>query len=289
MKMNDIFELPPNPLTHFFGNNNQLNHEREVLTFNEYHTDLSFEEIVNIRVKKILEEANGKELILLFSGGLDSTMIYYALVNNNVKFKIFMTDMSQVENYNLFNNIINSNIPHEIYDSHIFLDVLKNHNDDNSVFITGDLGDQVFLSNLTYNHFYDNRHMPYRMIIPIEVIKYTENKVNKILQNNITATMANWCWAVDFIYRWDFIKDLFKDEIEKNVITFFEDIEFEKYSVTNQIKNSRYNKFNNKQDIRDYILKYGKDLEYVTYKTKIGSQRMFFRPEIFKQDYYKNS
>ena len=47
---------------------------------------------------------------------------------------------------------------------------------------------------------------------PIEVIKYTENKVNKILQNNITATMANWCWAVDFIYRWDFIKDLFREE-----------------------------------------------------------------------------
>lgn len=289
MKLQEIFNLPHNPLTIFFGNNNQLNHERDVLTFDEYHTDLSFEEIVDIRVKKILEEANDKELILLFSGGLDSTMIYYALVNNNVKFKIFMTDMTQVENYNLFNNIVNGDIPYSIFHSNEFLNILKSYGDSNTVYITGDLGDQVFLSNLTYNHFYENRHIPYRMMVPIEVISYTQNKVNKILKNHITATMANWCWAIDFIYRWDFIKDLFKDEIEKNVITFFEDIEFEKYSVTNQIKNSRYDKFTNKQDIRDYILKYGKDLEYVTYKTKIGSQRMFFRPEIFKQDYYKNS
>ena len=287
MKMEEIFNLPPNPLSIFFGNNNQLNHERDVLTFDEYHTDLSFEEIVDIRVKKILEEANDKELILLFSGGLDSTMIYYALVNNNVKFKIFMTDMTQVENYNLFNIIVNGDIPYSIYHSNEFLNILKTYGDKNTIYITGDLGDQIFLSNLTYNHFYENRHIPYRMIIPIEVIKYTEHKVNKILENNINASLANWLWAIDFIYRWDFIVHLFKDEIEKNVESFFDDIEFEKYSVTNQVKNSRYDKFTHKMDIRDYIVKSGGDKDWVNYKTKIGSQRMFFRPEVFKQDYYK--
>ena len=288
MKMKDIFNLPSNPLTKYFGFNNQLNHEREVLTFDEYHTDLSFEDIVNNRCKKIKEVCNNKKIILLLSGGLDSTMIYYAFKNNNLDFKIFMTDMTEVEHYNLYHEVINSDKEYEVFDSKDFLSILKNFQDKNTVFISGDLGDQIFLSNLTYNHFYDIRHLPYRMIVPIDVIKYTESKVNKVLKNNINATIANWCWAIDFIYRWNFIVDLFKDEIEKDVITFFDDIEFEKYSVTNQIKNSRYNRFTNKQDIRDYILKYSNDLEYVTYKTKIGSQRMFFRPEEFKKDYNKH-
>lgn len=288
MKMKDIFTLEPNPLTVYFGSNNQFNHEREVLTFEEYHTDLTFEEIVNNRCLFLKEQYKNKEIILLFSGGLDSTLMYHAFINNGLNFKILMTDMSEVEHYNLFNEIKQSNIPYEIYNSEDFLNVLKNYDDSNSVFISGDLGDQIFLSNLTYNHFYEIRHMPYKMVIPKEVIEYTANKVNKILKNNINATLANWCWAVEFIYRWDFIVDLFRDEIEKNVVTFFEDIEFEKYSVTNQIKNSHYDRFTNKQDIRDYILKYSGDLEYVTYKTKIGSQRMFFRPETFKQDYHKH-
>lgn len=287
MKMEDIFKLPSNPLTIFFGCNNQLNHEREVLDYYKYQTTLTFEEIVNNRAKQLKEKYKDKQIILLLSGGLDSTMIYYALVNNCVRFKILMTDMTQVENYNLYNEIITSVIPHTVYDSHEFLEVLKKYDDSESVFITGDLGDQIFLSNLTYNHFYENRHIPYRMIIPIEVIKYTEHKVNKILENNINASLANWLWAIDFIYRWDFIVHLFKDEIEKNVESFFDDIEFEKYSVTNQVKNSRYDKFTHKMDIRDYIVKSGGDKDWVNYKTKIGSQRMFFRPEVFKQDYYK--
>lgn len=281
------------PLTTYLNRNKQYAVPRETLnSWLDYETNKSFEEIVDERVIEIKNTQSN--VILLWSGGLDSTMLLLKFIKHNVNFKIVMTEMSMVENYNLYQEIINNKfnnftytVPYEIINSDSLLYYIKNNTD--KVFITGDLGDQLFLSNLTYKYFYENMDIPYRIIVPQNVIKYTEERVNKILSKPIDATIANWCWAIDFIYKWDMLDTMLsKSTCNKNIISFFNTLDFQKWSVSNQIENSRFDKFTDKKEIRKIISNLHWDKDWLKYKTKIGSQRMFFNPELYKLDYNEN-
>lgn len=283
------FVFSGTPLTNYLNRNTQYANHREVMDFEKYYTDKCFEDIVDARIQKIRNE--NFNLTLLWSGGLDSTMLFYKFLNSRIHFKVIMTEMSEVENYNLFHMIkdkkFNSDsyrLSYKILDSIELVNYISDSVDE--TFISGDLGDQVFYSNLTYKYFYNDRHMPYRIIVPEEIIKFTESRVNKILKNNVNASIANWCWAIDFIYKWELLDKVLINATGNNrIITFFKDFEFEKWSVTNQVANSKFNKFTDKQEIRSIIRKYSNDMEWLDYKTKIGSQRMFFNPENYKDEY----
>lgn len=284
-----------NPLVDYLNRNIQYSNPRTTFTLEEYFTKKSFEQIVNERIEYLY--SLNKELVLLWSGGLDSTMIFYKLIyykpTENYKFKIVMTEMSEVENYNLFQRIIkndfNSISSFEIVNSTDLLKYLENNKNDNKIYISGDLGDQVFYSNLTYKYFYENMHIPYRIIVPKVVIEFTQDKVNKILKNPVNATIANWCWAIDFIYKWDCLDQFLKNTTgNTNIISFFNNIDFQNWSVTHQIENSKFTKFTDKSAVRNLISMYSNDDEWLCNKTKIGSQRMFFNPENYKIDYNRD-
>lgn len=282
MKIREINKLPHTPLTEYLNGNKQFNFEREVKDFNLYHTTDSFETVVDITVKNVFDKY--KNIILLWSGGLDSTLMYYAFKKYNNNFTVWFTEDSMIENYETYCEIIkDSTIPYRMFNVEDFKKAIKE--DFESNFITGELGDQIFFSNQTYKHFYDVKDIPYRLVVPKEIITFTEEKVNKVLSNNINASMANWLWCIDFIYLWNCLEHLFSSELDRKIISFFNTEDFQKWSVTNQVKNSRFDKFTDKYDLREYIINNGGNPEWVKYKTKLGSQRMVLNPENYKKDY----
>lgn len=282
MKIKEIYKLQDTPLTKYFNNNKQFGFERDIKDFDSYHISDDFETIVNFTVKNVFDKY--KNIVLLWSGGLDSTLMYYAFKKYSNNFSIWFTEDSMIENYDTYCEIIkDQNISYKMFKVEDFKKAVKE--DNNSNFLSGELGDQIFFSNQTYKHFYDVKDIPYRLVVPKEIIEFTEKKVNKILANNINANMANWLWSIDFIYLWDCLENLFSSELDRKIISFFNTEDFQKWSVTNQIKNSRFDKFTDKHDLREYIINNGGNIEWVKYKTKLGSQRMVLNPENYKKDY----
>lgn len=254
---------------------------REVIDFKDYHTVDTFENITDKTTIELFDVY--EDITLLWSGGLDSSCVLCSFLKHNKKFRLLTTEYSEIEYYDLFHKLKdNTNIEFITISSKNFLSYIYKLD---TILITGDLGDQVFMSPLVLGNE-DIRNLPYRMVIPDEIIIKNESYVNKILANNINANVSNYLWSLDFIYKWNMVRDRLKTRIGKNnVIPFFDNFEFEKYSVTNQVKNSKYENILYKKDMRDYIFNVINDFEYSYTKEKMGSQKTFLKKN-WKDDFY---
>ena len=256
--------------------------EREVFSFDRYSTSKSFE---NICAEVTIDIFNKYENIyLLWSGGIDSTVVLLSFLKYSKKFFIVTTEFTEIEYYDLYNilkkdeNINLITISNKDFNKYIY-------NLNNGIIITGDLGDQLFLSPLIFGNE-DIKNLPYRMFIPDDIIEKNKNKIDLILNNTINANVANYLWGLDFIYKWNIVVNRLPKFFNKNnFLSFFNNIEFEKFAVSNQVKNSKWEGILYKKDMRDFIYKETNDYEYSYTKEKIGSQKVFLKKD-FKNDYY---
>jgi len=276
-----------------FINNKQYIEAREVKNFHSYATTKSFKDICFKRIQSIVKNKGDRKITLLWSGGLDSTLLFYLLLSTNVEFDMVMTEMSEVEHFDLYHDIDNyTHITKIVLTSEEFMSHVSKYDKEKDLVITGDNGDQTFMSNLPMKYFKDVMHLPYRIVIPKDVYESVSEHTDKVIYNKVNATVANWCWALDFVYRWDVVNSLLSYELgftldNTPLVSFFHTDDFANYSVTNQVKNSKYDMYSDKCDMRKLIIRLcPKDENYVKNKTKVGSQKMFYFPKDYKRDYY---
>lgn len=111
-------------------------------------SSMSLEKPLSQIIRERAEELKVKENLHLFwSGGIDSTTAFYALLNSGVNFTVIMNDNSKAEYPKLFSQIVEGidgvSYMGSLNDTKFNLNQFTIDNP-NVLFVTGELGDQIF-------------------------------------------------------------------------------------------------------------------------------------------------
>mgnify|MGYP003658014799 CR=1 FL=1 len=209
----------------------------------------------------------------MWSGGLDSTAVFYALKNTGKQFKVLFNSNSVDEFPELGKDILDgkyNNATSFYQDSSTFnlLDYVIDNPGEK--FITGEIGDQTFGSAISYNLPYEVRQQHYSKVIPIEGAD--------ILSPAIT-TVAEYYWACNFLFKYQNVQvrmayqyQIAPVEPFNNAIHFFDTPEFNLWSMQNYEENALYPSLvSYKGKMKDYLKENQCYTKYVDTKIKIGS------------------
>lgn len=252
-------------------------------------TELSFEQIAIIRAKQLLILAGQthKKICLLWSGGIDSTVVLVALIQvaqeeNKLDILEVLLSVESINEFpNFFEQIIKDKINYTLYQPPLypFLE------DKTKIFVTGEHGDQLFGSDKTkYYVLSEDAFKPYPDILPFMISrklgteKYTQKMLNflapQIDKSPVPIhTLYDYLWWMNFSQKWQHVslRLISKSEnlvLGKNIIHFFSSSEFQSWSISNHhIKIDRaWNTY--KQVAKSFIHSFFEDEEYLLYKEK---------------------
>ncbi len=224
-------------------------------------TNQSFEELCNDRA----EEFKDQNVILMWSGGLDSTTVFYALKNSGCRFTVLFNDNSVDECPVLGKEILDGghkSISSMYKDSKTFnlLDFVIENPD--AVFLTGEIGDQIFGTDIAYALPYEVRQKHYAEVVPTIVTELMNPIVKTVLTKGLkNTTVAEYYWACNFLCKYQnvLIRMTFQYQISpvapfNNAIHFFDTEGFNLWSMQNYEENATYKSDNTyKPTMRKYL------------------------------------
>lgn len=270
--------------------------------------DLSYEDCCDKRALEIIEHSEklSKPLTIMYSGGIDSTLVLISLMKNlnqnlwRDKLKLALSADSIRENPKFYYEHIRNNF------NIISSDNLGSLLDGNSILVGGEHNDQLFGSDIIGK--------VYRELDGSKLLdNYTRDfMVNWFVYKGVNTEHANrwfdlldlqiktkaeceiksnfhFLWWINFCFKWQKVyfrmlskldrnkKDVISADFVKNYfIQFYSSTDFQLWSMQNteqrQIADWSKYKWQAKQAIYDY----NKDCEYRDYKVKIGSLYRLF-------------
>ena len=111
--------------------------------------NLDFHTITKNRCIELL--SLGKQINVSWSGGLDSTYVLFSLyeyANDKSQIKVYGTYNSIIESGDLFDKFIKNRIDYSIKPNYTSY---TKYNDDNCIYVTGNMSNQLFTPGLSYN------------------------------------------------------------------------------------------------------------------------------------------
>lgn len=252
------------------------------------NTEKTFEELCHEKILNIL--SLDSEIGVLFSGGIDSTLITCLLLehikpSDKSRIKFFYNDSSIVENKQFLNRYIINNF--ETGSSWDFENWVSN---DNRCMLTGECADNLFGSlyvKTVIERFNDPLiiNKPYQPVIE----KLWKNKLGKnfdsIYQKFVElslqcpfkiSTVHDWFWWLNFTMKWQAViyriyshTDLSKTK--NKIIHFFNSENFQKWSLTNPDLKVKNNWTSYKWIMKDMIYRFDGDDDYRINKVKYPS------------------
>ena len=205
--------------------------------------------------------SENKELILLWSGGIDSTLAFYSLNDADISFIVFCDENSQKEYPFLYDKIAGNefkNVKMLNYDRQNLLKYISNPN---YAFVTGELGDQTLGSMITMNFSFAERQMKLsegiekniflhvynkqnsvNEDIPIftqEIIDFCTEGVSEVIENYSLddTTVSEFLWAENFVYKYAIVyfrllsQNFIPCGPQTNVHHFYSSEKFQQYSL----------------------------------------------------------
>lgn len=238
------------------------------------HFSKSFSDVCDERSLEFQESKN----VVLWSGGIDSTVAFYALYKNNIPFDVMLTEYSMLEYPSMYKRIQDGYYGNKkvfnLYDAcELCENVLEG-----SIFISGEGGDQTFGTMYLAQFSYEQRQTYYKNILTEECYAQYENSLTPVIDLD-NATLAEFLWAINFIFKYDEVftrmgdgdMPMLKQQIMKH---FFDSELFQQWSMKNYKKMLNFINFlNYKQEAKQYIFDINRDEKYFKYKTKILSLR----------------
>jgi len=250
-----------------------------------------------------------KKPCLFWSGGIDSTTVFYALVKLDIPFYV-ITDVSNIEYKKLFNEIFVEkkfkNVYPIAYDPEHPKELPKD-----AFFVTGEIGDQIFGSMVTLNFSKEERSYSIEKAIEVDLFRHIQQRdpdtpcytpseylkntpeinltkvlteipastVYKVLKTNAqSTTVAEFLWAVNFIYKYILVLTrLIKIGLigfgkYKNTFHFFDTQKFQEYALCNYKENNSWKKITDyKLPLKKYIYSQNNDLDFFINGKKIPS------------------
>jgi hypothetical protein len=263
--------------------------ENEMLTFDSY--DIDFSDAARITVDRFTSQQ--KHMYLMWSGGIDSTVMVLAFfLNHSYKDRITIVcnKDSIRENWNFYKNFIrpyykivsteqfNNDIRHSIVDGII---VQAEHADllfSVSVgrFIKNELGEDFL-----YKKFNRDNFISFYSTRPGMSKRYASCMFDLVNQTTEKSpieieTIEEFAWWANFNFRWAHAKEKFRARIDpkNDYQTFFSSPEMQKWSIFNLKTNSR--QLDEKTGFRNYLSQHIKDQEYCRFKKKWASNSKHF-------------
>lgn len=226
-----------------------------------------------------------KNLVLMWSGGIDSTLVFYALVSHNIPFYCVGDIDSKVEYPKLYLQIINNE-----FNNVTWID-RKDINESwyvDKVITSGEIGDQLVGSDVFLKHFelLEDRKMPahYKFDDPRWNRFYDTS--TKILEKN-DLTVGEFSWAMNFIFKFAYtarrLIPIVKHPDKTNIKPFFESEMFQRWALHNFSDNVHFDKLTDyKMPYKKYIFKQNNDIDYLNTKIKYGSLVLYKKNQELK-------
>jgi len=270
--------------------------------------NLNFEEIANNRARELMDHAvaTQRKIAVMWSGGVDSTLIVVSLLKNCTKEEIqnhcviLLSHDSIIENPHFYDKHILSNFK-TLLPANSFTHIIGN---DNYFYVTGEGNDQLFSSMFVteaYKVYYNDRQAAFETISADKMIPFIQhrtkfNEADTVKVYNILTKLNNaapikidtpykfFYWS-NMALKWQnvYIRSiLFSNPInratlklEENYTTFFHNDEFQLWSLNMVHKygqiikdddNSSY-----KEECKQIIFDFDGNSDYRANKNKYGS------------------
>jgi len=257
-------------------------------------TDKDFATICSERtaeLKQIAADAN-KDILLLWSGGIDSTAALCAFIDEaDFEFKVACNEETMIEYKTMYDSIVagekEGDGVTEVINSSAYP---ASYFNENYIVVTGELGDQLCGTN---NHF-EGGMQGSRIVLRSNLLDNWEDVVDaSIITNDVRASLAqapfeivdfaDFLWWFNFTMKWHAVEnrllqavfgviDQFTaelvDGVDNNVHHFYNSETFQQWAMSNRTLNKQYivdNKIMNiKKPLKDYILaKTGDNIYYM--------------------------
>ena len=274
---------------------------------------VELEDAVNDSAKVVKEIAKTKNIYLMFSGGIDSTLVFYALLREKIPFTVVYDENSVAEYPDLANKIINGDFIN--VKNLAKPNVRELAKDRDNYFVTGEIGDQVMGSMVTMDFDYRQRNMLLKDAIACDLfnrckvsfigrreqtnavfqpILLKEQNATKIIVELVYDTMvdllgttrenttvAEFLWYLNFIHKYLTViyrlhrLNMFGYGKLKNTCHFFDTEMFQQYAMSHYKENCAYVKETDyKRPFKEWIYRQNGDKQYLENKLKVPSLRV---------------
>lgn len=274
---------------------------------------VELEEAIGDSAAALKECAKGKKVYLMWSGGIDSTLAFYAMLDAGMAFTVICDEHSEAENPKLAAEILGGQFEQV---EHIKAENLKPLTaDPNNYFVTGEIGDQIMGSMVTMRFSYQQRNMLLKDAIAcdlfaetiIDVGRETERtrsvfqpgllkryNATKIITDMVSDTMkemlgkteenttvAEFLWYLNFVHKYSsVIYRLFRIRMYgygklKNTYHFFDTVPFQQYALTHYEQNCAYIRdADYKMPFKGWIYQHDGNEDYLRNKLKEPSLKL---------------
>ena len=255
----------------------------------------TFEEICLNVAKEFIDKNSDKEIVLFWSGGVDSTAIICSLIMAGIsksQLTIIYTPESIEENKNFYQWLLNNNYRMIKYNWIATREIVEKF--PYAVFTTGWCADQLFGSNVNqaYPHLYTVDYKDgFKEILNDRYfsknlsISEIDNCISKFGEyaEQIGMPIKYTCdalWLFNFCVKWSHVRDdlnltLRTDDQRSRSFCFFEDMRFQEWSIANYHNLYKHNQSTDveyyKKPLKDLIYSFNHDEEYYKNKGKVNS------------------
>ena len=215
----------------------------------------SFEQVTLERAKEIVDLANGQQICVSWSGGIDSTTAIFALLQyaDPKQLLICMNYYSIIESGSLFDKFIKGRgIPYKLQTP------VKDPDFGEGIIVTGYLGDQLYgkLQSLSEEQF----NASWKTIFNNDQIELFEKILDNYPQKNIN-TLPQFQAFIEMNIKWEMgrfnrMRGLPKS-IADRMINFYESDDYQRWSIGDyEPKYLNYEQTNLKYPHREFLKKY---------------------------------
>jgi hypothetical protein len=238
------------------------------------YTNKNFEDICFSRATEIynMSVLQDKQLCVLWSGGIDSTVVLISLLQLTPKVKVLLTKKS-IQEYPEFYEKCVKNLDCTFIDSD-FIDGVKKTLK-NNVVVTGEIADQLFGTD-KYFQCKDKLQDNWDTIVDKKFLYLLEPYVCKSPQK--IKSVKDFLWWVNYTLKYQHVCfripiHINKAILDKNLLHFFDSQDWNDWAVSTPTEEKFFGTdFKNyKQIAKNYIYKYTKDQDYKLNKTKVPS------------------
>lgn len=254
------------------------------------YTNKSFAELCDVRAQELNQKAS-KPILIMWSGGIDSTVVLCSFLNQNINIIVGYTESSIEEYPWLFNFCKEKNIPLRYITNDSFKQLQMDY-----CFVTGIIGDQIVGTLKHFNSDTDlrirsNQLDDYRKIVNPYLLELFDESIKSFPIEIIDY--ADFLWWVNFVFKYQWIQTHlmnitdFDPSLEYH--HFFDTVEFQQWAMTNRDLNKQFileNKpLHYKLTFKEYIYNILNDAEYLQ-KEKRSSMSMTTFPFKFNENLF---
>jgi len=258
------------------------------------HTDMDFGDCSDESALECIRKADNRDVNVLWSGGIDSTVVFWALQKTGHPFNLHFDPIAETEHPFLWDLLHKNKFPQVTLCNNYGMGLMEDYaHDPDHYFVMGEPGDNIHGAGRSFIFSKEQRNAPYHENVPLYIDEMLFPSVMEVL-NKSDANLKQWHWAMSYTCKYQYcmlrsIRNFHlycydRPGIPANLHLFYDTPNFNRWSITNQTENSAWQEHREyKMSAKDYCLANGDSQDYRDNKLKVPSSNrerltMFTKP-----------